>query len=155
MINKMDKFKGQAQQFRNDQPFGQNPNIQLSSQRSKGERIITLSQTIEFVETRAQKLSGAQKTFKGKVLSDAQQEKLLNFEKEEADNHNTALSVKDDAERKKYIKSLNKQIKKYCINKLRDDIHLDIEENKDHIEYQTEQPRNLVDEVLKFVEGMA
>lgn len=52
------------------------------------------------------------------------------------------------------MRSLNKQIKKYCINKLRDDVHLDIEETKDHIEYVTEQPRNLVDEVLKFVNGM-
>lgn len=46
---------------------------------------MNFQQTVEFVESRASKLSGTQARFTGRVLSDIQQERLLNFEQEEMD----------------------------------------------------------------------
>jgi len=46
------------------------------------------------------------------------------------------------AERQKYLKSLNKQIRKFCVNTLRDNIHDDIEETKDHCDYVTTNSRS-------------
>lgn len=48
-------------------------------------------------------------------------------------------------ERKKYLRSLNKQVKKYNVDHIRDDIHLDIEETKDHCEYVTTHGRDQVE----------
>ena len=57
----------------------------------------------------------------------------------------TKAEIKD---RKKHLKSLNKLINKYRIDKLRDEIHEDIEETKEHIDYTLEAPRKLVEEIL-------
>ena len=65
------------------------------SQRSRVDRAITLQQTVEFVESRAAKLSGAQNRFTGRVLSEYQQEKLLNFQKEEFDINAQKVSEKE------------------------------------------------------------
>ena len=60
------------------------------------------------MESRAAKLTGAQKKFKGKLLSDLQQERMLNFEDEEREIHSHTVDAKELAERAKYIKSLDK-----------------------------------------------
>ena len=59
----------------------------------------------------------------------------MQFEKEEAEQFNEGITEKEQKNREKYIKSLNKQIRKFCINKLRDEIHEDIEETKENNEY--------------------
>jgi len=117
--------------------------------------VITLQQTVEFVESRAHKLSGAQVRFTGRVLSEYQQEKMLNFQQEETDINAFKVSEKDAKERKKYLQSLNKQIKKYNINHIRDFCISEIEETKEHMEYATDYSRTLVDQVLRSVDGMA
>lgn len=66
---------------------------------------------------------------------------MLNFEDEEREVHSQTVDAKEMAERQKYMKSLNKQIQKFCVDTLRDTVHQDIEETKDHCEYATDNSR--------------
>jgi Na+/phosphate symporter len=77
---------------------------------------------------------------------------MLHFQKADAQQHDEAMSKAEIKERKKHIKSLNKLINKYRIDKLRDSIHEDIEETKEHIDYTLEAPRQLTEDILQFAE---
>jgi len=77
---------------------------------------------------------------------------MHHFQKADAQQHNEAMSKAEIKDRKKHIKSLNKLINKYRIDKLRDGIHEDIEETKEHIDYTLEAPRQLEADILHFIE---
>ena len=81
-----------------------------------------LQQTIEFVETRANKLSGNQNRFTGRLISEQQQERIDRFAQEDEEKQLVTISELEMNERRNYMKSLDKQIRKFNVNKLRDDI---------------------------------
>lgn len=82
----------------------------------------TLQQTIEFVETRANKLGGNQNRFTGRLISEQQQERIDRFAQEDEEKQLVTISELEMNERRNYMKSLDKQIRKFNVNKLRDDI---------------------------------
>ena len=76
MINRLEKMGDAVDQARNKQDRRQDERSKASSRKTGGRanRLTTVSQTVEFVETRAAKVSGMRPAFKGRVLTDQQQE---------------------------------------------------------------------------------
>ena len=54
-------------------------NSRASRNTEKAKRLVTVSQTMEFVETRAAKVTGQRAPFEGQVMTESQQENYLEY----------------------------------------------------------------------------
>lgn len=66
-----------------------------SRKTDRAKRLVTVSQTIEFVETRAAKVTGQRAPFEGRVMTEAQQENYLEHRSEEVKEHEQSLDQQE------------------------------------------------------------
>ena len=122
--------------------------------RPKAIRLTNLSQTVEFFETRADKIAGKRQGFEGHVMTDQEQERYLDNADIEAQKQTDAETKTEMENRKEALKQLQKHIEQYRINNLRDEIRDDVEETKENTHYMASRNFRQIGDVINLMEEM-
>ena len=84
--------------------------------------MVQVSQTLEFVETRAAKLTGQRAPFEGRVMTEQQQEHYKLFKDDKIRDEQEATDRVQQKERAKQLDSLTKLIETYTVDNFRNEI---------------------------------
>ena len=121
---------------------------------AKAKRMVDVSQTVEFVETRSAKVTGQRAAFEGRVLSDYQQEMYqLNAQQDQVDQ-GEKKDREEQAKRLKQLQALNKMIESYSVDTFRNALMTDVEETKEETVYMGQANYRQLEEVLDLVRQM-
>ena len=83
MINAADDLGAAVSQAKRNADDLRANRSRSSRKTAKATRMVNVSQTVEFVETRAAKVTGQRAPFEGRVMTDSQQETYLTFRTQE------------------------------------------------------------------------
>lgn len=164
MINQADQLGGKIDQIRRKK--GQ-PNINELSAKAPSEarsrtqrgtakavRTVHVSQTVEFVETRAAKVSGQRAAFEGRVFSDSQQEMYLLYKNQDVKDQEDNKDREEQGNRLKKLQQLNKKIEGYSVDTFRNQLLTDVEETKETTTYMGRANYRQLEEVLDLIRQM-
>lgn len=157
MANQADKLASSVQRAKENQQerFKEERSRASRQTASKAKKLTTVSQTVEFTETRAAKVSHQRAPFEPYVMTAGQQERYLTFKDTEQLRHEEDIDKHEQEGRRKHMNQLDKLIEDYTIDKLRTEIANDIEETKEEARYSVTAQQKQVQEVITLIDEMA
>ena len=100
--------------------------------------MVTCSQTVEFVETRAAKVTGQRAPFEGRVMTESQQETYFLHRDDAIQDQTEELDRKEQEDRTKQMMQLDKMVESYSIDNFRNEISDEIEETREETLYMSQ-----------------